>query len=162
VRAHEIASMSLTVHPGVLELMDRRSPASELQAKLSVYHAAACAIVYGTVGLRQFRPECIEDPVVVALRDRMNVTVDPRFGRDEARVTIGLSDGRTVQAHVKHAVGSVCNPLPDAVLEAKARELAQGVLSAAETDQLIECIWSLDRLEDAGVIARLAQGARPR
>lgn len=57
LRPEQIAAISLVVNPLALKVTGRKSPASELEAKLSVYHGAACALAYGRVGVKQFRSE---------------------------------------------------------------------------------------------------------
>lgn len=158
LRPEQVESISLKVHPLALELTGRKCPASELEAKLSIYHAAACAIVYGSVGVKQFGSECLHDSRVIALRQKINVTVDDCFATDEARATIMLRDGETLQEHVQHAVGSIQRPLSDRDLEVKFRGLAEPVLSSAAIDELITMLWSLETLSDAGSIARATEG----
>ena len=46
--------------------------------------------------------------------------------------------------------------MSDDDLEAKFRGLAAGILSAGETDALIKLCWSVQKLKDAGEIARAA------
>lgn len=152
----QIESMSLKVHPLALELTGRKAPTSDLEAKLSVYHAAACAIVYGAVGVRQFTRECLNDPRVRALREKINATTDDRLGKDEAHVTVTLRDGRTFEQHVQHAPGSIHRPLTDSDLEGKFRELAESVLSPKAIGELLKMLWTLEDLGDVGSIARAA------
>ncbi len=73
---------------------------------------------------------------------------------DAAHIEIKLIDGRTLIKHVEHAIGSLARPMSDADLEAKFRKFAIGILSPGETDALLKLCWSLDKLKDAGEIAR--------
>jgi 2-methylcitrate dehydratase PrpD len=156
LEAQDIASVSLSVHPLALRLTGRKAPASGLEAKLSVYYTAACALVYGAVGVREFGPECLNDSRVVALRQRIEAAADDTLGKEEARVNIKLRDGRTYGRHVPHALGSAARPLPDDYMTAKFRALAGPVLPPGAVDQLLEMVWSLESLDDAGAIARCA------
>src|SRR5207302_3186075 len=54
LRADDVASIALSVHPLVLELTGKKSPATGLEGKFSVYHSAAVAIIDGTAGEAQF------------------------------------------------------------------------------------------------------------
>lgn len=158
LRPEQVDSISLRVHPLALALTGKTSPASELEAKLSIYHTAACAIVYGTVGVKQFGSKCIHDPRVVALRGKISASVDDGFARDEAHAVITLRSGETLQEHVRHALGSIHRPLSDRDLEMKFRDLAQPVLASAAIDELIAMLWSLESISDAGSISRIAVG----
>ena len=48
-------------------------------------------------------------PKVIAVRDRIDATADPAIRKLEARVRIELNDGRVVDKHVEHALGSTRN-----------------------------------------------------
>ena len=114
----------------VLELTGKKTPASGLEGKFSIYHAVAAAIVNGKVGEPEFSDRSVRDPVTVALRDRVTTIVDPAIHEDQARVTIILKDGRRLDKYIEHAVGSSQNPMTDAQLEAKFSGLAEGILPA--------------------------------
>jgi len=155
----EIERVDLTVSPLVLELTGKRSPKSGLESKFSVYHAAAVGIIHGAAGETQFSDEVVRDPQVIALRDRVFATEDGAIGRTEARVSIRLRDGRRLERHVEHALGTLERPMSDADLEAKFRGLVTGILPEGRIAELISACWSVESLEDAGDIARLATRA---
>ena len=54
LRANDIERIDLLVHPLVLELTGRRAPKSGLEAKFSVYHACAAAMLFGQAGEAEF------------------------------------------------------------------------------------------------------------
>lgn len=152
----EIERVNLTVSPLVLELTGKRSPRSGLEGKFSVYHAAAVGIIHGAAGEAQFSDEVVRDSRVIALRDRVFASEDGAIGRTEARVSMRLQDGRRLDRHVAHARGTLERPMSDADLEAKFRGLVTGILPEQQMAELIAACWSLESLEDAGEIARLA------
>jgi 2-methylcitrate dehydratase PrpD len=154
--AEQIERVDLTVSPLVLELTGKRSPGSGLEGKFSVYHAAAVGIIHGAAGEAQFSDEVVRDPQVMALRDRVFATEDNSIGRTEAQVSIGLRDGRRLDRHVAHALGTLERPMSDTDLEAKFRALVTGFLPERRIEELIAACWSLESLGDAGKIARLA------
>lgn len=154
--ADMIDRIDLGVHPIVLELTSKRTPRTGLEGKFSVYYAAAIAIVAGRAGERQFTDAQVRDPVVVALRDRVETTVDPSLAQDQARVKIQLKDGRALERFVAHAVGSVENPMTDAQLDAKFTDLVADILPADRARRLMELCRGAERLDDAGDIARAA------
>jgi len=158
--AEEIERVDLTVSPLVLELTGKRSPRSGLEGKFSVYHAAAVGIIDGAAGEAQFSDAVVCDPRVIALRERIFAAEDGAIGRTEARVAIRLRDGRRLERHVAHALGTLERPMSDGDLEAKFRGLVEGVLSERRIGELIAACWSIESLEDAGQIARLATKGR--
>ena len=154
LKADDIDSIDARVHPLVLELTGKKAPQVGLEGKFSVYHSAAVAIIHGAAGEAEYGDDVVGDPKVTALRDRVNATVDKSMHEDQARVTIRLKDGRTVETFVEHAIGSLERPMSDADLEAKFRAFAQGILPDAQRDRLVRLCWDVGSLDDAAEVAR--------
>lgn len=156
LKADDIESIALKTHPLVLELTGKKTPQAGLEGKFSVYHSAAVAIIHGAAGEAQYSDACVRDPKVIALRDRVSASADPKVHEDQVRIAIKLKDGRTLEKFVEHAIGSLDRPMSDADLEAKFRGLAEGVLSGSETDKLMRLCWDVGKLRDAADVARAA------
>jgi 2-methylcitrate dehydratase PrpD len=154
--AEQIDRVELKVPRLVFELTGKREPQTGLEGKFSVYHAVAAALIEGAAGEQQFSDRTVRDPKVIALRNRVNATLDSSLAEDQGRVTVILKDGRRLEVFVEHAVGSVKNPMSDSDLEDKFRGLAQGVLPAAQTTKLIGLLWRIEELASAGEVARAA------
>src|SRR6478672_7687595 len=151
-----IERIELSVHPLVVELTGKRTPQTGLEGKFSVYFAAAVAMVTGAAGVRQFTDEWVRQPAVVALRDRAVATATPGIGEAQARAVVTLRDGRRVETFVEHAIGSVERPMSDSDLDAKVRDLCDGILGAAQAARLIEVCRGIEREPEARVIAAAA------
>jgi 2-methylcitrate dehydratase PrpD len=160
LKAGDIESVALKVHPLVLELTGKRTPQAGLEGKFSVYHSCAVAIIHGAAGEAQYSDEAVRDPGVIALREKVTATVEKGVHEDQVHVTIRLKNGKVLEKHVEHAVGSRDRPMSDADLEAKFRGLADGVLSRAETDKLIRLCWDIGKLKDAAEVARASVPGR--
>ena len=154
LKVEDIESVSLTVHPLVLELTGKKTPQAGLEGKFSVYHSSAVAIIYGAAGEAQYSDQCVRDPRVIGLRDRVTATVDRTVHEDQARIAIQVKSGKTLEKFVEHAIGSKDRPISDTDLEAKFRGLTDGILSNTETGNLIGLCWDIGKLEDAGGVAR--------
>jgi 2-methylcitrate dehydratase PrpD len=154
--AERIERIELAVHPRVLDVTAIAEPQSGLQGKFSVNHAAAVAIIAGAAGEGEFSDDTVRAPAIAALRRRVSAVSDPGIGKAQARVTILLKTGERRSVFVEHVVGSVENPMSDRMLEAKFHGLCEGILPAAQADQLIDLCWESDKLSDAGDIARSA------
>ncbi len=154
--ADMIDRIDLGVHPIVLELTSKRTPQNGLEGKFSVYYAAAIAIVAGRAGEQQFTDAMVRDPIVVALRDRVETTVDPSLKQDQARVKIRLKDGRVLERFIVHAVGSVEVPMSDTQLDAKFEDLVGEILPADHMRRLMALCHGVEKLDDAGDVARAA------
>ena len=154
--AQAIERIHLEVNPLVLELTGKRAPQAGLEGKFSVYHAVAAAMVYGRFAEPQFSDQAVRDPATVALRDRVTATPDPAISEDQVRLTVTLKDGTQLRKYIEHAVGSVKNPMTDAALEAKFTSLAEGILPPGRTRQLMDLCWTIEKLGQAGQLARAA------
>ena len=157
--ADQIERIDLRVHPLVLELTGKKTPRSGLEAKFSVYFAAALAIVRGSAGARDFSDENARNPSIVALRDRVTATVDPAIKEEQVRARILLKDGRTLEKRIDHVVGSLERPLTDADLEAKFMALVDGILPAAQARALMDLCWKIETLASASELASAARTA---
>lgn len=149
LRGDEIKKISLTVNPIVMELTSNKKPTDGLQGKFSVYHACAAAIVHGAALEAQFADAVVRDPRVIAVRDKIEATPDPSIRKLEARVRLELNDGRVIDKHVEHALGSTERPMSDADLEQKFRGLVADVIPDAQAKRLIELCWQFPKTTDA-------------
>jgi 2-methylcitrate dehydratase PrpD len=151
-----IAHVTLRANPLVLSLTGKRSPQSGLDGKFSIYHCIAAAIVFGAARERQFTDAAVRDPRVTALRSRVEVQTDAHVAAEQCDLDVELTDGRRLTRHIEHAVGSVQNPMSDADLEAKLRDLASDALPVARVSTLIDTCWRIESLNDAAAVARAA------
>jgi len=159
----EIERVELRVHPIVLELTGKKTPHTGLEGKFSVYHAAAIGLRYGRAHESEYADAVVRNPEVIAIRDRVNATVDPAVKSPlEAHVSIKLRDGRVLEHHVPHALGTLARPMSDNDLEAKFRALVAPVLPGDRIGELIGLAWEVGKLDDVGVIARAAALRAPR
>jgi 2-methylcitrate dehydratase PrpD len=161
IQAEDVESIELKTHPLVLELTGKKTPQAGLEGKFSVYHSAAAAIIHGAAGEAQYSDACVRDPEVIALRDRVTARLDSAVHEDQVGIAITLKDGRTFEKFVEHAIGSLDKPMSDADLETKFRGLAEGILSKAESNRLVQLSWDIGRLKDAAEVARASVPAAP-
>jgi 2-methylcitrate dehydratase PrpD len=157
VTPEQVERIELRVHSLVLELTGKKAPKDGLQGKFSVYHGCAAGLMYGQAGEEEFSDAVVNDPRVVALRDKVHATVDDSIDEASVRVTAVLKDGRRVEVRVDHAIGSLKNPLSDAQLEAKFGALAAPVLGEARAREITRSCWSLASLADVRALTALCR-----
>src|SRR5690606_5380055 len=121
LKADDIARVDVRVNPYVLSLTGKQTPQTGLEAKFSLYHSAAVAIIYGSASPNQYTDAVAQDPAVIALRDRVHAEVDEAISEEQAEATITLESGAKLHKRIEHAVGSTENPLSNDDLEAKFR-----------------------------------------
>jgi 2-methylcitrate dehydratase PrpD len=152
----QIASVTLRANPLVLSLMGKTAPQSGLEGKFSIYHCIAVGLTAGAAGEKQFQDAVVRDPAMVALRHKVTVQTDPQVLTQQCDLTVTLKDGRVLKRHIENAIGSLARPLSDAALEAKFRDLADGVLPPAQAGRLIGLCWGIEAAPDAGLVAAAA------
>ena len=129
-------------------------PATGLEAKFSMQHCAAAAVVAGRVGLDTFEPALMHDARIAAVLPRIAVTVDATLRTDapaltQARVTMQLRDGRTLSAYADGARGYPTRPATAEEQGHKFRACAGRVLDSERTEAAIVMLRSLDQLAEA-------------
>ena len=148
-------SVELTVAPLVLELTGKKTPQLGLEGKFSVFHSAAAALIFGAAGEQQYSDECVRNPRVISLRDRVTATADKSKRDDEVQARVILKDGRVLEKYVEHAIGSRERPMTDQDLTGKFHGLADGILGRDLAARLLDTAWKLESLPDAAVICQL-------
>jgi 2-methylcitrate dehydratase PrpD len=154
----QIVSLELKVHSLVLELTGKKEPVDGLQAKFSVYHGCAAGLTFGKATEDEFADEVVTRPDMVALRRKVNATVDDTIDESAVDLTAILTDGQRVHVRVEHAIGSLQNPMTDTQLNAKFHGLSDPILGAQQTSALINSAWDIG---DAPNVRGLTSFATP-
>jgi 2-methylcitrate dehydratase PrpD len=98
----------------------------------------------------------VRDPRVIALRDKVTAEADKSVHEDAAHLRVTLTNGKVIEKHVLHAIGSLKRPMSDADLEAKFHHLADPVSGKTQAAKLIKLARGIESLADVGEIARAA------
>ncbi|MDA8125975.1 MAG: MmgE/PrpD family protein [Deltaproteobacteria bacterium] len=150
--AEEVEEIRIEVHPLVLDAMGNRTPKTGLEGKFSVYHCVASGFIDGTCGLSHYTDEKVKDARIAALREKIAASVNPSFGRTEAKAVLVLKNGDRHETHVPHASGTEGNPMADAQLETKFLLNASAIIGEAKSRELAKRIWEIETCSDIGQI----------
>jgi 2-methylcitrate dehydratase PrpD len=156
--AAAVASIEVSVNPLTIKLCGNPAPRDGLEAKLSIAHSVAVALLDGAAGVAQYFDARVVDPAVIALRERVALTADAAIDKEQAHVCIMLADGASYDMFVAQARGSSTRPLSDAELATKFRGLAATVLTPAQINAALAVCASLETRADAADLARAAVG----
>jgi len=149
----EIASV--TVQGSALLLARGDRPVrNERDARVSIHHCAACALLLGKAGVPEFEDATVFRTDIVSLREKVRAVLDASLADGAARVTIQLTSGETFSEIVMAAKGSLADPLSDRDIEAKLRECARLGGSDWDIDRIIDNVWRLDTLADVSGLMR--------
>ncbi|OBF28359.1 hypothetical protein A5724_28600 [Mycobacterium sp. ACS1612] len=154
VAADDVNVINVRVSPPAARFTDLPQPATPMQAKFSLRHCAAAAVVFRRLGNDELAAEILARPDVVDLRDRVKVVSDPAIGKQDADVEITLASGRTLATEVRGNRGTAAAPLSDDELSAKFRELVTPVLAAQRAERLLDNCWHVDELDDVSVLLK--------
>jgi 2-methylcitrate dehydratase PrpD len=159
-RLHE-ALAELRPHPDQVERIDiatyrfasvmrNPDPPNYFASKYSLPHAAAVMVVRGNAGFAELDDAALNDPVIAALRRRVQVTEDPAMSAiaprlRPAHVTVTLTDGRQVTRSGDSQRGDFQRPFTEAEIRAKFRELAGVVLTPEGVSRVEDAV---ERCED--------------
>ncbi len=133
IKPEDVARLHLKVHPLVLELTGKKTPADGLEGKFSVYHSCAVGLLYGRASEHEYTDEVVNRPEVLALRAKVDAVVDGSIQEAGAKLTLTTSGGREISLVVEHAVGSLQRPMDNAQLRAKFTGQSVPVLGDAKT-----------------------------
>jgi 2-methylcitrate dehydratase PrpD len=153
-----ISRITVETYKTAHDVVANGNPSTPFEAKFSVPFVVATALLYDSVRLSAFTDARLHDPALRDLMRRVEVRVDPVIDAEfpqrwPARVTIQLNDGTCLEHYQTAPKGDPDNPLTDAELEAKFRDLTGPAIGRAVADQLLDALWSLDSLPSARDIA---------
>lgn len=154
LKADDIESVHAKVHPLVLELTGKKEPKDGLQGKFSVYHGGACGLIFGKATPSQYDDVVVQDVRVTGVRDRIQADVDNSLAADETRILVQFKEGRTLEKHVEHAVGSMKVPLDDQRLQEKFVDQCERILGS-DINTASETLWGIEDVEDVAAITKL-------
>jgi 2-methylcitrate dehydratase PrpD len=126
-----------------------RPIANERDARVSIHHSAAAALLTGAAGLPEYSSDFVMSPRAIDFRARVRAALDPDLPRGAARVEILLKDGRRFATTVSHARGSIELPLSDDEIASKVLQLARRGKVRDRIETIIDKVWRLE--EEPGV-----------
>ncbi len=153
VRAADVERIDLRVHPMTLELTGKKTPATGLEGKFSVFHSAAVALIDGAGGEAQYADARVNAADVVALRARVHAEADASIAMDGVHITITLADGSRQELRIAHCTGSREQAMTDAQLDDKFRAQCESVLGNKRSEAALALLRRFDELEHASECA---------
>jgi 2-methylcitrate dehydratase PrpD len=162
--ASDVVAVRCSVAPMAEPNVRRRNPGVPVEAKFSMSHCVACAIVFGRVGLAQFTPTALADEAVRAVAARVTTRVDASLAEGGGTfsspviVEIDLRGGRRLRTFLREMRGHPDRPLSSEEMQTKFFECAGGVLAAPASRALYSALTSLETAPNLLELMRLASG----
>jgi 2-methylcitrate dehydratase len=164
----DIAEIHIETVTTAIRLMagdaDKWEPETRETADHSMPYTVAVALIHGAVHEQHFGERYLRDPTILALAKRVKVKATEEADRRMpdamlCRMAIVTAAGQSFEAVVEYHRGHWKNPMSDTEIEAKFTKLAAEVLKPERTERLLEALWRLEELGDAGEVVRLTKAA---
>ena len=128
-------------------------PTSRETADHSMGYCTAVALIDGDVTRESFAERRLKDPQVLDLLDKTKITEEPELNPAYPKgipnhITVTMTGGKKVDKRVDFPRGHAENPMTDEEVVAKFRKLADGVVTDATADKIIDGCMRLDKLAD--------------
>jgi 2-methylcitrate dehydratase len=123
-------------------------PRTRETADHSLPYMLAVALTDGRIGPASFEPKRYLDPALRPLMNRIRVAADDEFtrrfpGELPAEVSVLTRSGQRLVERAVYPKGRARNPMTDADVAAKFRDLSADVLPAARVDAALGELWRL-------------------
>jgi 2-methylcitrate dehydratase PrpD len=127
---------------------------NERDARVSIHHCAACALLLGLAGVTEFADATVFRPDIVSLREKVRAELDASLPDGAARVNIQLISGEILSEIAMTAKGGLADPLSDRDIETKLRDGARLGGTNWDVDHISDGVWRLDTLVDVSGLMR--------
>lgn len=140
-------------------------PQGLTSAQLNLPYCVATWLLDGDCFVDQFTEDKVADPARMALAGKVEVREDKEITAKGAKfrhmvhAEVHLADGTVMKRTVEAGRGSEKNFAPDADVVQKFEKLAGKALPRAQVERLRDAMLGLEKLDDAGELARLMQKA---
>jgi 2-methylcitrate dehydratase PrpD len=152
VQADQIERVVVEVNPTFPEIIKFPEPANGDEARFSMHHAAAAAMIREPITIETFDDSGVRDTKLTRHWAKTEVVVHPDWRRgimgDHNPVTIHLSDGRKLFKDCIISHGDPEDPLTDDEVRGKYMACCQGVLSQDNAERGADLVMRLDALND--------------
>jgi len=141
---------------------DKWRPQTHETADHSMPYAAGVALLYGKIEEQFYEDPYLHDPRLLDLVSRIRCVPSDEADRVEKEMNlcdleVVLKSGQRKTVRVDYHRGHWKNPMTDAEVEEKFRALAQRQLKAAQTDELLRALWTLESLPQAGALVAMTR-----
>jgi 2-methylcitrate dehydratase PrpD len=153
--ADDVAGVRATVNSKAATVTGKVNPRTGLEAKFSITHAIAVALVAARPRLDHFTDAAAVNAEVSALRELVDVRADDSVGKRAATLTVELTDGRCLTHRVENNTGTPDNPMTDADLAAKFTDNTAPRIGAAGAARLLAACWNVNSVDDFSKLVQM-------
>ena len=156
IKPEDVEKVKLYVNEITNYLINNPVPKNPYGCKFSIQYCTSAMLKNGVVGIEEFAPEVIQDPVVRDLMNRTEVILDAEMEKVQrenpaklaSKVVLVLKDGRTLERQVDFPKGDPDNPMTWNEARAKFMHLAVPVYGEEKSEKLCQLVEHLEKCED--------------
>jgi 2-methylcitrate dehydratase len=159
IKPEDVAQVKITAGTRPIEHTGdpaKKYPTNKETADHSSYYLTAIALIDRTVGPDQYQPWKYKDPQVLQLIDRITLKIDPEMDKlpRSGMSEIVTKDGKHYRERFDYPKGDPKNPMSDVDLEQKFTSMASKFMNQEQIERVIQTVYRLDTLEDAGDLTK--------
>jgi 2-methylcitrate dehydratase len=139
---------------------DKWNPTTRETADHSIPYVVAVALARGALWLGDFDEECIRDPIIHRLMQKIEVKSTDEFTRvypkaSPVRIRVRIRSGQEYVREIHYPRGNPRNPMTDQEIEDKFRKLTSTVFSSSQIGVILDRLWRLEEAKRVGEILSL-------
>jgi 2-methylcitrate dehydratase len=136
---------------------EKWTPENRETADHSLPYITARAMFDGDINNASYDQDKLHDPRILAFMRNITVKEDPAFAKlignaPSTRLTLTLSDGKTIVSQVDNLVGFPGQPMSRADIERKFRGNVGSRWPADHTDAVLQTLWALETVDDISAL----------
>ncbi|HWX09431.1 MAG TPA: MmgE/PrpD family protein [Gaiellaceae bacterium] len=136
---------------------EKRRPETAELADHSIYYTTAALILFRAVGPAQYEHECLHDPRLIALMDKVTMEADEELDRlGQAGISeITLKSGETLRSFVEYPRGHAQNPMTEEEITRKFMGLATPNAGEQRAREVVDAVMRLHEAENIDELMKL-------
>lgn len=152
IAAHSVKATDVERVVVTIDEQGARTVNQRKMADINIQHLAALMLVDGEITFASSHDASrLRDPAVMKLSKRIELAGSPELSKattTQAVVEITTRKGERYSYHTRAVRGSATNPMSRTEVAVKCRDLFRSVLGARRTEQLIDTVWSIERMKN--------------
>ncbi len=169
VSPQDIAEIRIDTYAQAIRIMaddqSKWAPDNRETADHSLPYVIAISLLDGEFTSQSLAEHRLTDPAVVSLMKKVKVVEDPSLSalHPEAapcRVTVTSVNGKQAASEVMYPRGHFKNPMEDAELDAKLRDLFTAFGDTAQCASVLQALWNIEKSANVSDIVDLLAASR--
>lgn len=148
---NQIIKIKVNTYNDAKKFVGIKNPKSSIEAKFSLPYCVASAIYYDEVGLDEFTPKKIDNPLIKSLIGKIEINVDKELNklRPEkwpTRIEVYTKDNNVYKVGFDYPKGAPENPLSYEELQRRFIDFATRTINYSEAKDLMEKIFRIEEM----------------